>query len=203
MFKLREWLIDRWQPAPRRHPGLDEPFTAATSGAEHVELLTRWREIALWVRTIPQGTVLPDWWSAHEHCALAVIEAGEREWTVAGVTASNGEVGPVPVADALEYLGKVLAVDDTAAVAAAVAELRLDFAWAKTEDADCLALRDLYRGYRARLAKNAVIALCWWRSVCCNGTDDTSLRKASSGSFFISVNARSVSAYEVDFPWVW
>jgi len=47
------------------------------------------------------------------------------------------------------------------------------------------------------LLKRARNALCWWRSACWSGTDDTSFRNASSGSFFIWVSARSVSAYEV------
>lgn len=36
--------------------------------------------------------------------------------------------------------------------------------------------RDLKRGYFARLPKKLVKATCRCRSVCCNGTDDTSLR---------------------------
>src|SRR6266568_557786 len=36
--------------------------------------------------------------------------------------------------------------------------------------ADCRPCRDLNRGHRARLAKNAVYAACWWRIACCNGT---------------------------------
>jgi len=48
-----------------------------------------------------------------------------------------------------------------------------------------------------RPAKNAENARCWCRSACCSGTLDTSVRNASSGSFFRAVSARSVSAYEV------
>ena len=57
--------------------------------------------------------------------------------------------------------------------------------------------RDLNRGCRARLANNAVNAWCWCRSACCNGTEDTSDKNASSGSFFMAVSARSDSAYDV------
>ncbi len=53
------------------------------------------------------------------------------------------------------------------------------------------------RGERARFPKNAVNAWCWWRSACCSGTEETSLRNASAGSFFMWVSAASVWAYEV------
>ena len=46
--------------------------------------------------------------------------------------------------------------------------------------ADCRPLRDLYRGYRARLAKKLVNAACWCRIACCSGTEDTSFSHASS-----------------------
>lgn len=62
---------------------------------------------------------------------------------MAGVTDSNGDVRPVPVADALEYMSRVLAVGNTAAVAEAFAELRHDFAWAKVEDVVAAAMARL------------------------------------------------------------
>src|SRR5947209_4162703 len=56
--------------------------------------------------------------------------------------------------------------------------------------ADCREfLRDLKRGYLARLAKNAAYAPCRCRNACCSGTEDTSLRKARSSDFFHSVSA--------------
>jgi hypothetical protein len=51
---------------------------------------------------------------------------------------------------------------------------------------------DLKCGYPARLPKKLVNALCRCRSVCCNGTDDTSLRKASSSVFFHAVSMAEV-----------
>ena len=45
-----------------------------------------------------------------------------------------------------------------------------------------------------RRAKNAVNAWCWCRSACCSGTQDTSVRNANAGSFFIAVRTRSDSA---------
>ena len=53
--------------------------------------------------------------------------------------------------------------------------------------ADCRPFRDLNRGYRARFAKNAVNADCWWRIACCSGTDDTSFSQASSSVAFMAV----------------
>ena len=52
---------------------------------------------------------------------------------------------------------------------------------------------DLKRGYLARLAKKLVNAVCRCRSVCCNGTEDTSLRKASSSVFFHAVSMAEVA----------
>ncbi len=60
--------------------------------------------------------------------------------------------------------------------------------------ADWRPARDLNRGYRARFSKNAVNAWCWCRRACWRGTLDTWLRNARSGSFFMAVSARSVSA---------
>ena len=42
--------------------------------------------------------------------------------------------------------------------------------------------------------ENALNALCWWRSACCNGTEETSDRNTNSGSFFIAVSAASDAA---------
>jgi hypothetical protein len=53
--------------------------------------------------------------------------------------------------------------------------------------ADCRPFRDLNRGYRARWAKNAVYAACWWRIACCNGTEDTSFSQVSSSVAFMAV----------------
>ena len=53
--------------------------------------------------------------------------------------------------------------------------------------ADCRPSRDLNRGYRARFAKNAVYATCWWRIACCSGTEDTSFSHASSSMAFKAV----------------
>lgn len=50
-------------------------------------------------------------------------------------------------------------------------------------------LRDLKRGYCARLAKKWANAVCRWRSACWSGTEDTSVRKASSSVFFHWVSA--------------
>ncbi|NYD45789.1 hypothetical protein BJY14_001772 [Actinomadura luteofluorescens] len=50
-------------------------------------------------------------------------------------------------------------------------------------------LRDLNRGYLARLAKKLVNAVCRCRSACCSGTHDTSARKASSSVFFHCVSS--------------
>lgn len=55
VFKLRKLMKEWLDPAPMRHPGLDEPFTPAATDAERMALLTRWREIAAWTRTVPQG----------------------------------------------------------------------------------------------------------------------------------------------------
>jgi hypothetical protein len=49
---------------------------------------------------------------------------------------------------------------------------------ARVYSAHCRPFRDLNRGYRARFAKNAVYATCWWRITCCSGTEDTSLSQA-------------------------
>ena len=64
----------------------------------------------------------------------------------------------------------------------------------RVQVADWRPCRDLNRGYRARLAKNAWNAACWCRKACWRGTDDTSFRNARSGSFFMTVSARSDSA---------
>ena len=48
-------------------------------------------------------------------------------------------------------------------------------------------------GYLARLAKKFVNAACRCRSACCNGTDDTSLRNASSSVFFHAVSIAEVA----------
>jgi hypothetical protein len=53
--------------------------------------------------------------------------------------------------------------------------------------ADCRPCRDLNRGYRARPAKNAVYATCWWRIACWSGTEDTSFSHASSAVAFMAV----------------
>ena len=53
--------------------------------------------------------------------------------------------------------------------------------------AHCRPFRDLNRGYRARLAKNAAYAACWWRIACCSGTEDTSFSQASSSVAFMAV----------------
>ena len=55
-------------------------------------------------------------------------------------------------------------------------------------------LRDLNRGYRARLAKKFVNPACRCRNACCNGTDDTSLRNASSSVRFQAVNSADVAS---------
>ena len=53
--------------------------------------------------------------------------------------------------------------------------------------ADCRPCRDLNRGYRARPAKNAVYAACWWRIACWSGTADTSFSQVSSSVAFRAV----------------
>ena len=53
--------------------------------------------------------------------------------------------------------------------------------------ADCRPFRDLNRGYRARLVKNAVYAACWWRIACWSGTEDTLFSHASSSVAFMAV----------------
>ena len=53
--------------------------------------------------------------------------------------------------------------------------------------ADCRPCRDLNRGYRARLAKNAAYATCWCRIACWSGTEDTSFSQASSSVAFMAV----------------
>lgn len=147
MLKLRAWWREWRTPTPARHPGLDEPFTPATTDEQRIALLTRWRQIAMWAVAVPQGYERPDWWDAADHFAVAAIFAtddyADREWMIAGVTASGGEVRAVPVAGALAYLGQVLGAGDTTAVAAAMTELRRDFAWAKAGDAAAAALARL------------------------------------------------------------
>lgn len=145
MLKLREWFREWRNPTPARHPGLDEPFTPAESDRQREELLTRWREIAMWVITIPQELDRPEWWDAADHFAVSVIFAEDREWMVAGVTGTS-DVRAVPVADAVAYLGKVLAIEDTTAVAAAMKQLHHDFAWAKTADVVAAAMTCLKGG---------------------------------------------------------
>jgi hypothetical protein len=51
----------------------------------------------------------------------------------------------------------------------------------------------------SRPAKKFWWAVCWWRSVCCDGTLDTSDRNANSAVFFHAVSAASVCLYEVVF----
>ncbi|QKG21615.1 hypothetical protein ACTIVE_3253 [Actinomadura verrucosospora] len=53
-------------------------------------------------------------------------------------------------------------------------------------------LRDLNRGYFARLSKNAVNPACRCRSACCRGTLETSDRNPSSWVRFHSVNHADV-----------
>lgn len=55
-------------------------------------------------------------------------------------------------------------------------------------------LRDLNVGYLARSAKKFANAACRCRSACCNGTEDTSFKNASSGVFFHRVSAAEDSA---------
>ncbi|HTJ36278.1 MAG TPA: hypothetical protein VL738_23935 [Dactylosporangium sp.] len=52
---------------------------------------------------------------------------------------------------------------------------------------------DLNVGYLARLAKKFVYATWRWRSACCNGTDETSLRNARSPVFFHAVSIALVA----------
>src|SRR5690625_665340 len=54
-------------------------------------------------------------------------------------------------------------------------------------------LRDLNRGYSVRPAKKFRNAVCKWRSPCWRGTEETSLRKARSSSFFHSVSIAEVA----------
>jgi hypothetical protein len=53
--------------------------------------------------------------------------------------------------------------------------------------------RDLKTGYLARFSQKFANAPCRCRSVCCNGTDDTSDRKASSSDFFHEVSIAEVA----------
>ncbi|KPI19975.1 hypothetical protein OK006_9551 [Actinobacteria bacterium OK006] len=53
-------------------------------------------------------------------------------------------------------------------------------------------LRDLNRGYLARLPKKWVNAVCRCRSACWSGTEDTSFRYASSPVFFHAVSIADV-----------
>ncbi|GHJ43223.1 hypothetical protein Cs7R123_05650 [Catellatospora sp. TT07R-123] len=52
---------------------------------------------------------------------------------------------------------------------------------------------DLNVGYFARLAQKLVNAVCRCRSACCNGTQETSLRNASSSVFFHAVSRAEVA----------
>jgi hypothetical protein len=52
--------------------------------------------------------------------------------------------------------------------------------------------RDLKRGYLARLPKKWVNALCKCRRACWSGTEDTSLRNASSSVYFHAVSMAEV-----------
>lgn len=54
--------------------------------------------------------------------------------------------------------------------------------------ADCLWCLLLNVGYLARPAKKLEKAVCWWRRVCCNGTQETSFSQVNSGSFFRAVS---------------
>ena len=54
--------------------------------------------------------------------------------------------------------------------------------------------RDLNRGNRARLAKKLPNAVCRCRNACCNGTDDTSPRNASSSVRFHPVSNADVAS---------
>ena len=58
-------------------------------------------------------------------------------------------------------------------------------------------LRDFFLllkvGYLARLAKKLVNAPCRCRNACCSGTEDTSLRNASSSVFFQPVSRADVA----------
>jgi hypothetical protein len=66
--------------------------------------------------------------------------------------------------------------------------------------ADRLPVRDLNRGYRARLAKKFANAFCWVRSACCSGTLETSDRYASSGRRFIAVRFAFASGTFTERP---
>jgi hypothetical protein len=61
-------------------------------------------------------------------------------------------------------------------------------------------LRDLNRGNRARLAKKFVNPVCRCRNACCNGTDDTSPRNASSSVRFHAVSNADVASYPTRSP---
>ena len=52
---------------------------------------------------------------------------------------------------------------------------------------------DLNVGYLARLAQKLVNAACRCRSACCSGTQETSLRNASSSVFFHAVSMAEVA----------
>ncbi len=52
--------------------------------------------------------------------------------------------------------------------------------------------RDLNRGYFARLPKKLLNAVCRCRSACCSGTQETSLRHASSSVFLHAVSIADV-----------
>lgn len=52
--------------------------------------------------------------------------------------------------------------------------------------------RDLNRGYLARLPKKFVNAVWRCRRACCSGTEETSLRYASSSVFFQAVSIADV-----------
>lgn len=56
--------------------------------------------------------------------------------------------------------------------------------------AACLWRLLLNAGYAARPAKKLVKAVCWWRSDCCSGTQETSLIQANSGSFSVLLVGR-------------
>ena len=53
--------------------------------------------------------------------------------------------------------------------------------------ADWRPVRDLNRGYRARLAKKLLNATCWCRSACWRGTEDTSFSQPRSSVAFMAV----------------
>jgi len=54
--------------------------------------------------------------------------------------------------------------------------------------AACLWRLLLNFGYLARPAKKFEKAVCWWRSVCWSGTQETSFSQANSDSFFRAVS---------------